>query len=63
MILIVDDEESVCWALRRALTSSGQRVATAASAEQAFVEAEVPSHRTRGSARAWRCRACSSASR
>ncbi len=35
-ILIVDDEEAVCWALRRALTTEGHAVAVAASAEDAF---------------------------
>jgi two-component system nitrogen regulation response regulator GlnG len=35
-IWIVDDEESVCWALRQALEGEGHTVATAASAEQAF---------------------------
>ena len=35
-ILIVDDEEAVCWALQRALAAEGHSVATAASAEQAF---------------------------
>ena len=35
-ILIVDDEEAVCWALHRALTAEGHSAATAASAEQAF---------------------------
>jgi two-component system nitrogen regulation response regulator GlnG len=35
-ILIVDDEEAVCWALERALTGEGHHVAVAASAEQAF---------------------------
>jgi two-component system nitrogen regulation response regulator GlnG len=35
-ILIVDDEEAVCWALERALTREGHRVTVAASAEQAF---------------------------
>ncbi len=35
-ILIVDDEEAVCWALQRALTAEGHSTATAASAEQAF---------------------------
>jgi two-component system nitrogen regulation response regulator GlnG len=39
-ILIVDDEEAVCWALERALTKEGHRVAVAASAEDAFVLAE-----------------------
>jgi two-component system nitrogen regulation response regulator GlnG len=38
-ILIVDDEEAVCWALQRALTREGHRVAVAASAEEAFVVA------------------------
>ncbi len=36
-ILIVDDEEAVCWALNRALTRDGHRVAIASSAEEAFV--------------------------
>jgi two-component system nitrogen regulation response regulator GlnG len=35
-LLIVDDEEAVCWALQRALTREGHRVAVAASAEEAF---------------------------
>jgi two-component system nitrogen regulation response regulator GlnG len=35
-ILIVDDEEAVCWALERALKGEGYRVDVAASAEQAF---------------------------
>jgi two-component system, NtrC family, nitrogen regulation response regulator GlnG len=35
-ILIVDDEESICWALRRLLTESGHRVTVASSAEEAF---------------------------
>ena len=35
-ILIVDDEEAVCWALGRALTREGHRVAVASSAEEAF---------------------------
>ncbi len=39
-ILIVDDEEAVCWALQRALTQEGHRVAVAASAEQAFARAD-----------------------
>jgi two-component system nitrogen regulation response regulator GlnG len=39
-ILVVDDEQAVCWALERALTREGHRVAVAASAEQAFVQAE-----------------------
>ena len=33
-ILIIDDEEAVCWALERALKHQGHRVRTAASAEQ-----------------------------
>jgi two-component system nitrogen regulation response regulator GlnG len=39
-ILIVDDEEAVCWALKKALSAEGHRVAVAASAEQAFLEAD-----------------------
>jgi two-component system nitrogen regulation response regulator GlnG len=35
-ILIVDDEEAVCWALERALTREGHRAAVASSAEDAF---------------------------
>jgi two-component system nitrogen regulation response regulator GlnG len=35
-ILIVDDEEAVCWALQRALRNEGHSVAVASSAEQAF---------------------------
>jgi two-component system nitrogen regulation response regulator GlnG len=35
-VLVVDDEEAVCWALDRALTREGHRVAVAASAEEAF---------------------------
>jgi two-component system nitrogen regulation response regulator GlnG len=35
-ILIVDDEEAVCWALERALTREGHRVTVASSAEDAF---------------------------
>jgi two-component system nitrogen regulation response regulator GlnG len=35
-ILIVDDEEAVCWALKRALKRAGYSVDVAASAEQAF---------------------------
>src|SRR5438067_2338305 len=35
-ILIVDDEEAVCWALQRALTGQGHAVSVAASAEDAF---------------------------
>lgn len=39
-ILVVDDEEAVAWGLRRALTAEGHKVAVAASAEEAFVQAE-----------------------
>src|SRR5437868_5773751 len=35
-VLIVDDEEAVCWALQRALTRQGHRAAVAATAEEAF---------------------------
>jgi two-component system nitrogen regulation response regulator GlnG len=35
-ILVVDDEEAVCWALRRALTAEGHGVDVAPSAEEAF---------------------------
>jgi two-component system nitrogen regulation response regulator GlnG len=42
-ILIVDDEEAVCWALERALRAEGYSVAVAASAEQAF--GQVARHR------------------
>jgi len=35
-ILIVDDEEAVCWSLQRALGREGHSVSVAASAEQAF---------------------------
>jgi two-component system nitrogen regulation response regulator GlnG len=39
-ILIVDDEEAVCWALQRALMREGHSVAVAPSAEEAFVLAQ-----------------------
>ena len=39
-ILIVDDEEAVCWALNRALTQEGHRVLTAGSAEEGLSLAE-----------------------
>ena len=39
-ILVVDDEEAVCWALRKALSAEGHKVAVAASAEEAFVAAQ-----------------------
>ena len=35
-ILIVDDEEAVCWALKKALDKRGHQVAVAPSAEEAF---------------------------
>jgi two-component system nitrogen regulation response regulator GlnG len=35
-VLVIDDEEAVCWALRRALEGEGHQVLVAASAEQAF---------------------------
>jgi two-component system nitrogen regulation response regulator GlnG len=38
-ILIVDDEEAVCWALQRALTRAGYQAAVAPSAEDAFLKA------------------------
>jgi two-component system nitrogen regulation response regulator GlnG len=38
-VLIIDDEEAVCWSLQRALTRDGYRVAVAASAEQGLTEA------------------------
>jgi len=39
-ILVVDDEEAVCWSLDRALTKEGHLVFTAGSAEEALVIAE-----------------------
>jgi two-component system nitrogen regulation response regulator GlnG len=39
-ILLVDDEEAVCWALEHALAGEGHQVAVAASAEEAFRLAE-----------------------
>jgi two-component system nitrogen regulation response regulator GlnG len=43
-ILIVDDEEAVCWALKKALGKLGHHVAIASSAEEAFrlVATEIP---------------------
>ena len=35
-VLIVDDEESICWGLERLLTETGHDVSVAASAEEAF---------------------------
>ncbi len=39
-ILVVDDEEAVCWALERALKQEGHQVAVASSAEDAFALAK-----------------------
>lgn len=39
-ILIVDDEEAVCWALQRALTREGHQVDVSSSAEDAFLKVE-----------------------
>src|SRR5262245_1347959 len=39
-ILIVDDEEAVCWTLQRALAREGYGVSVAASAEEAFTVAQ-----------------------
>jgi DNA-binding NtrC family response regulator len=39
-ILVVDDEQSICWGLTRLGESLGHRVVAAASAEQALAEAE-----------------------
>jgi two-component system nitrogen regulation response regulator GlnG len=36
-VLIVDDEEAVCWALERGLSREGYTVATTSSAEKGFV--------------------------
>jgi two-component system nitrogen regulation response regulator GlnG len=38
-ILVVDDEEAVCWALERALRRDGHQVEVASSAEEAFAVA------------------------
>jgi two-component system nitrogen regulation response regulator GlnG len=40
-ILLVDDEEAVCWSLERALAGAGHEVAVAASAEAALKIARV----------------------
>src|SRR5437868_10481467 len=42
-IIIIDDEESVCWTLRQALEKLGHQVATAASAEQGLILARQKS--------------------
>src|SRR5262245_55418672 len=39
-ILLIDDEEAVCWALERALTREGYSVAVAASAEAGLSQLE-----------------------
>lgn len=39
-VLIIDDEQAVCWSLQRALSHDGHEVATASSAEDGFVEAD-----------------------
>ncbi len=39
-VLIVDDEESICWGLERMLTETGHEVSVAASAEEAFESVE-----------------------
>jgi two-component system nitrogen regulation response regulator GlnG len=39
-LLVVDDEESICWGLSRLGESLGHEVASASSAEQALDEAE-----------------------
>jgi two-component system nitrogen regulation response regulator GlnG len=39
-ILVVDDEQAVCWALQKALSAEGHKVAVAPSAEAAFIQAE-----------------------
>ncbi len=38
-VLIIDDEQAVCWSLQRALSHEGHEVATASTAEDGFVEA------------------------
>jgi two-component system nitrogen regulation response regulator GlnG len=38
-VLIIDDEEAVCWALKRAFERAGHRVAVASSAEEGLEEA------------------------
>src|SRR6516162_8207376 len=39
-ILLVDDEQAVCWALERGLAQEGHQVTVASSAEEAFTKAE-----------------------
>ena len=56
-ILIVDDEESICWGLSRLLGDEGHAVSVASSAEEALEK--VPAARPdsgrprRAAARAW----------
>lgn len=38
-ILLVDDEQAVCWALERGLSQEGHQVTVASSAEEAFTKA------------------------
>src|SRR6185295_16874390 len=40
-ILIIDDEEAVCWALKRAFERAGHRVAVASSAEEGLDAAKA----------------------
>ncbi|MCO8122828.1 sigma-54 dependent transcriptional regulator [Stieleria sp. TO1_6] len=40
LILVVDDEPSICWAFERMLTAEGHRVVTASSAEEGLQKAE-----------------------
>ena len=39
-VLIVDDEESICWGLARLLREAGHRVSVASSAEEALLVAD-----------------------
>lgn len=43
-ILVVDDEEAVCWALRQALSDEGYEAAIAASAEEALPQILAGQH-------------------
>jgi len=40
-VLIVDDEESICWGLARLLREAGHRVSVASSAEEALLTADA----------------------
>ena len=42
-ILVVDDEESICWAFREFLGDEGHRVETASSAEEVRFSAYLSS--------------------